>query len=241
MNMKAMLPLLLLASHPAVAVAESLEGVEVIERVEAAKPGEGLREIGRNRIVIANNRVRIEKGHVAHIYDAAAARYVVLLDRTEEYFAVESDGLRGAAVVPPAGALGIGVDPETGNPVVPAHAFRLLQKSARTSTWETTAPAFDGSTARITLDESSVASWAKLESVVFDVFTSDSSPLRSLLRQTAGMRGYPSEVDANGPDGEMRTTVVSVRKVAVSNEEFTVPGTYRRIDDPNRLSGKGSH
>ncbi len=216
------------------------DAVEVVERVEAARPGDALREIGTNRIVIAKGRARIQNGLVANIYDAEASRYTVLRSKTSEWFSVDAARLRPSGVVPPAAVLGMGVDPDTGNPVVPETAFRLILRTGTRSTWETTTPAYDGSIATMTFDETSIASWAALEALVFDVFTGASSPLRSWLRQSSKMRGYPIEVDQNGPRGELRTTVVSMRRIAVSDDEFTAPSGFRRTRDPMRLSIEGA-
>ena len=241
MNAIKMLSLAAVLMPTLASAAEKFEAVEVVERVEAARPGDALREIGTNRIVITKGRARIQNGLVANIYDAEASRYTVLHSKTSEWFSVDAARLRPSGVVPPAAVLGMGVDADTGNPVVPETAFRLILRTGNRSTWQTTTPAYDGSIATMTFDETSIASWAALETLVFDVFTEASSPLRSWLRQVSKMRGYPIEVDQNGPRGELRTTVVSMRRISVSEDEFTAPSTYTETSDPNRLSGKARH
>ena len=218
--------------------AASETAVYLEERVESVSPGGETKVLGRNRIWITKDRVRVERGSSVQVYDARSGFFLSIDGRAKTWYRVPADALRRSVMVAPDAMIGMTVDAE-GDPAVPEAAFRKTERretvGGRTATvWETAEPDVLGAKTTLWFAGGLPVQWTDLQRVVRDVFVGEASPLGSWFDQAAKMEGWPVRIDRVSKGRLVRTELLTVERRDVAPSLFEEPGAgYTRVSDPS--------
>ncbi len=223
--------LFVLAAAPSATPASA---VYIEERIETGPVDGPLEDRGLRKTWIAPKRLRIESGDRVEIYDAERGLWR-MVDRAGK---VWTQGTRkqiaANEAVPMTAIVGLTVDEDTGDALVPTRAFERAPGKEKIGTWDAipwraTAPDPEGGEDRVWIAEAGVK-WSDLQRIAIDLFPGRGDQMKSYLRQVEALGGFPVRTERVNDETRIRYTVTKIETVKIDPSLFA-PATdgYREV------------